>query len=1000
MQDSNHQRRVIVPEALDAPYQPYRPTSYAPGREQVTPMDSMVRDLYVVQREINQGSHQLYLFFDTFTHLPEPLDLKNFDLRDPKDAQWYNLAIYFLIMLLVTGPTVLTFLKKNWIVDKITSFFKNWLNPEKSEEGNNHESPWMNRVKKFLDFIKNNKMMVVIMVFMIAILLSMVNFSIPLDKEYEYRADPFFVFVCFLSITVAVIAARFTLKRMKKVKLGGETSLKGKTLFRETLAWAALGIWAMGFMCYFIGMYSLGTQKSVLASIVRPALESGKMFVLSDSVKEISFTLRNNGAFMGFYTLCKLGFLLISSFALVSLAWTRINSYWSILDRTRKPGELYVFFGINDSSKILAHSIVEKLGDKLKNDSTLVMVENRNNPVEGIGNGMTISSLMGMFNFRKDAYAETREISNNALLVISDSSIGSRECSKQVNDLIEKIEKLKEVEKIEDSEKYVPFNSLGLKNLSKMIQHSEKCHLFFLDDDPRANIDATDNLRKMINIAYPGKVNATIYCLARNNAISSLLETPLHSLVPGEKNKVDRIKVKILDLSVMAVQSLFMDYGNHPINFVEQDTATATVKSPFESLIIGFGRGGRDIVQYLYEFGAFLDFKSIAGEGEDEDKKREAVRSRFQCTILDKDTNMIKPRFMAKIPAVMEARNPDKNDPLLCFEQASLNSDRFVKLIDEKLKNRDMNFIVISMGNDKTNMSAMTYVINQAMKVREGDLGKLRIFVRNYSPDYESTMMDQAKHFNQLLGDKQSNFINIFGNRSALLTYKMVVNDQVIQAAKAFHRAYITLQGASNDDWDIRHDLGRGIHIPENGMEPVYTRITWKMQNKVMRQETQDIHNGIHVGTKMRLIGINYNDDTPLEEKQAEFVCRLRDSITFDGNRYSFTVSEIDGINIPLLYRNLARNEHIRWNASHEMLGYTGVNPGTTTSCNETAKIHPCLVNWNKLDKVSDYNNEQNPDYQVDYKTYDYIVVKSTFELVLNQTESQTQPIDISPDKG
>ena len=440
MQDSNHQRRVIVPEALDAPYRPYQPSSYAPNRNQVTPMDSMVRDLYVVQREINQGSHQLYLFFDTFTHFPEPLDLKHFDLKDPKDAQWYNLAIYFLIMLLITGPTVVTYLSKKWIVKKIKGFVESWQNRDQPNQAGKSESKWMKRVSKFLFFIKSNKMMVVIIVFMIAILLSMVNFSIPLDKEYEYRADPFFVFVCFLSITVAVIAAKYTIKRMKEVKLGGETSLRGKNLFRETLAWAALGIWALGFMCYFIGMYSLGTQKSVLASIVRPALESGKMFVLSDSVKEISFTLRNNGAFMGFYTLCKLGFLLISSFAIVSLAWTRINSYYSIWDRTKKPGELFVFFGFNDSSKILAHSIVDKLGPKLAGNCTLVMVENRNTPVEGIGNGMTISSLMGMFNFRKDAYAETRDISNHALLVISDSSIGSRECSKQVNDLKKRID--------------------------------------------------------------------------------------------------------------------------------------------------------------------------------------------------------------------------------------------------------------------------------------------------------------------------------------------------------------------------------------------------------------------------------------------------------------------------------------------------------------------------------------------------------------------------------
>ena len=526
---------------------------------------------------------------------------------------------------------------------------------------------------------------------------------------------------------------------------------------------------------------------------------------------------------------------------------------------------------------------------------------------------------------------------------------------------------------------------MGLKNLSKMIQNAKKCHLFFLDDDPRANIDATDNLRNMINIAYPGKENVTIYCLARNNSISSLLDTPLHSKIPGEKEKLDNIKVKILDLSVMAAQSLFMDYNNHPINFVDCDPTTATVKTPFESMVIGFGRGGRDIVQYLYEFGAFLDYNSVKSEGREEDKDLIPLRSRFQCTILDKDITMIEPRFMAKIPAVKAARNHDKNDPLLCFERAALNSKEFVSLVNEKLNNRDMNFVVISMGNDKTNMSAMTYVINQAMKVREGDLGKLRIFVRNYSPDYESTMSDQAEHFNHLLGGENNKIINIFGNRSTLLTYKMVVDEQIISTAKAFHHAYITLKGGTNNDWDTRHDLGRGIQPRENGGEPEYIGITWNEQNRVMRQETQDIRNGLHVGTKLRLIGINYDNDKPLDEKQAELVRQLRDAISFPDNPCSFTVSDLEGMNVPLLYRNLARNEHIRWNASHEMLGYTGAKPRTLKSCDETAKVHPRLIDWNQLDEVSDYKNENNPDHQINYKVKDYLAVLSSFEMALKQ---------------
>lgn len=1079
MQEGNHKRRIIVPEALDAPYQPYRSTENRTDRGIVTPMDSMMRDVYVVQREINQGSHQLYLFFDTFTHRPARLDLNHFDLKNPNDAQWYNFGVYLIIFLLVAFPTISAFIAKNILNSRIRK------NTEYLNDKVRDNIDWIN---KTVDFAIKNKIMIVFIVFLIAILLSMVNLSVPLEKEFEYRADPFFVFVCFSSIAVAFVALKYVIKGLKKIKIGGETSLTGKSVFRKTLFWGALGIWAMGFLCYFIGMYSLGTQKSVLASIVRPALESGKMFVLSDSTKEISFTLRNNGAFMGFYTLSKLGFLLVSSFALVSLAWSRIVSYSTIRKRSINPGDLYVFFGINENSKILAHDVAQKLRDeekilaqKSKTQAekspkrwTIVMVENRNNPIEGMGNGMTISSLVGMFNFRKDAYAETREVDKRALLVISDSAIGSRECNEQIQELERRI---MNGDKLDNATKYDLFNSLGLKSVSKMIKNTNgksgsryKCHFFFLDEDARTNIDATNNLRKMLNIVHHDNTEKTIYCLARNNAFSSLLERPIQS---DRKSNVDTINVKILDLSVMASQSLFIDPSNQPINFVDCDTASATVKSRFEALVLGFGRGGRDIVRYLYEFGAFLDHNQ-ADQG---------MRSPFQCTIMDKDINVIRPRYMAKIPAVAASCNHgDKNDPLLRFEEAALNSDRFVSLIDEKLKNEDMNFVVISMGNDKTNMGALTYLIDQAMIIRKGNLSKFRVFVRNYDPTYEDTMRDQAEHYNQLLGNKP--VINIFGRRSELLSYNMVVADKIISSAKEFHKIYVDFKNEEKKDkdqlWAQRHNMGQGIEQTENENQDD-SNIKWKLKNRILRQETQDIYNGIHVDTKLKLIGlerhIDYEKDLveqidslfglikdsyleELSNEQKEKLFKLREliqnqlhdcdnyqpsislcakiwssfkthflgknqdmkedseeksikildfvesnaqcnslfadvvpfidqsliseiyqlkeaiSFTSDGTGYQFKTEKINNRDIRLLYTNLARNEHIRWVASLEMLGYTcpkEIEQVGMVECDEAAKIHPGMTG----------NNDTH--YQDNQHAYDHMLIKSSFELIFKE---------------
>ena len=1055
---------------------------------------------------------------------------------------------------------------------------------------------WL-RVKSCLDFVNDHKTVIVFIVFMVAVLLSMVNLSIPLDKEFEYRADPFFVFVCFSSFAVAAVSVKYVIQGIKKMKDDSETSLSGKSNFRTTLIWAALGTWAMGFLCYFIGMYSLGTQKSVLASIVRPALESGKMFVLSDSVKEISFTLRNNGAFMGFYTICKLAFLLISSFAIVSLAWSRIVTYSSSVHRSSNPGELFVFFGINENSKILAHDVaqkqraekmtkeeerkkleeklkilvknkkkaetkkkrienqktakvlarkikktdqfdkiikldekikaldqvinaldqdigrlpeeIEKVNKAIEKPFTIVMVENRNTPIEGIGNGMSISSLIGMFNFRKDAYAETRDVDKKAILIISDSAIGSRECSKQIETLEKRI---KNGEELDKNEKYDLFNSLGLKNLSKMIkftnvkpsQHN-KCHFFFLDEDARTNIDASDNFRKMLEFVHPDDTEKIIYCLARNNAFSSLLERS--DPTTGDDSK---IKVKILDLSVMAVQSLFNDPDNHPINFVECDEATATVKTPFESLILGFGRSGRDIVRYLYEFGAFLDYGSRNDESS-------AVRSPFKCTIMDKNIDVIAPRYMAKIPAVRKACQKGNGKQPFIFVKASLNSKGFVSLIEEKLSNLNMNYIVISIGDDKTNMGALTFVVDQAMRIREGKLGKLKIFVRNYDPAYEDAMCDRAKHYNQLLGNNA--VVNIFGRRSELLSNEMVVEDHIITLAKKFHKHYKYYKDQNKDKsddelWTLRHHQNQDIEESENGENQNESITKWGRQNYVLRQETQDIHNVIHFDTKLGLIGLKRHthfeevineqikmllgqkgfsyqevtkeepsefpfmgglrayfgkkDNSPREkldeiqgyihskvqeyvqdqqeklnprwwtsfmgwlkvlflnpdsdikdalekktteildylekgvgdaenkngvnkikeifpftdEKLMSVVHDLQDAIIFrdHGNEIIFQRDQVNGRDMHTIYTNLAKNEHIRWVASMEMLGYSGPDDqklGTMDKCDEAAKVHPGMAERNAT-------NDQKAQ-----KTFDQMLIKCSFKLAYAEIGEQ-----------
>jgi hypothetical protein len=95
--------------------------------------------------------------------------------------------------------------------------------------------------------------------------------------------------------------------------------------------------------------------------------------------------------------------------------------------------------------------------------------------------------------------------------------------------------------------------------------------------------------------------------------------------------------------------------------------------------------------------------------------------------------------------------------------------------------------------------------------------------------------------------------------------------------------------------------------------------------------------------------------------------------------------------------RNLARTEHLRWNASHEALGYIplreyirlngddfGNDPYETRhTCDERRKCHNCLVEWEELDQESLDTWKEIVDtdayrWNPDYKLADFGVVANS----------------------
>lgn len=459
----------------------------------------------------------------------------------------------------------------------------------------------------------------------------------------------------------------------------------------------------------------------------------------------------------------------------------------------------------------------------------------------------------------------------------------------------------------------------------------------------------------------------SIYCHARYDSINRVVE---------DKYSDGNIEVKVLDSSHESINILRSNRDYHPVNFVDIDTEDnlGTVKSGFTSLVVGFGETGRDAVRYLYEYGAFVSNHSSKEDDSPDtvyaDGHRPWVsRSYFRCYIIDKDANKLSGQFFANAPAVsgVHVWNTDVFTP------------EFYKYIDTIC--RELNYVVLALGNDELNITTAVRLLIHIRKHRT-DLRNLKLFVRCHNHEQKKHLQHIADHYNQCnCEDECHKHIIIFGTEDELYTYDQVVENDFVDEGRQYNALYCEASGENGpkNQWESRHEI-------------LLNKKTVDALSGLRRKESQDIANAYHAITKVQIMKkvTEDKDGNVRPELQRVHDClenmrfapkfsRLGNMIAADGD---FTEQE------QLLFRNLARLEHIRWNAAHEVLGYQSYKAGDPNcelvpdegenrhGCNETFKLHNCLVDWQNLD--AEMNDEKNI-WHPDYKLYDFVVVTTTF---------------------
>lgn len=655
-------------------------------------------------------------------------------------------------------------------------------------------------------------------------------------------------------------------------------------------------------------------------------------------------------------TICMFS-LLVNLFLTRMSAWIH-NCFVKV--KSKKNNQLYIFFGVGKKEIALAQNIKEAYEDKHDPNDLIIYVDTRNDDEEKHNNWESIVSFLTVNNHIVPLINQDK----HSMYLVSEAGF----------------------------DKAVPNNfwrSMGLSKIQKRIRKLAKIsrknsavhpelHFFFLSDDRNQNIDDTRILSEYLSqdkeIAEIPKV---IYCQTRKSSVTSVIED-------SRSNHDVNLEVRVVDESVLAIEQLKGHEDFHPARYVEFEVENADragfAKTPFSSLIVGFGETGRDALRFLYEYGAFIDAK-----------KEGYARSQFSCHVIDTKGDPRFNHFIATNPAIKEVTSVNSKDDtkLINFFQVSDKSSDFYSLLADIASG--LNYVVISTGDEEQNITIAVNILKY-VRTKRVNLRNFVILVRVYENNSYSHINKIATHYNKILKSESAgaDVIHIFGHTEEIFRYDTIVKsdykkegiDYYDSYSKAYHK---TEEGSKYpiQSWQER----RRSALRENNLANI---------EDLHRKESQDYSNAWHALTKGMIMEqvLSHTYDNTLENNTlkalAEHMFRNENDIPvrdWHTNCISYPVlDKLFGTNdgISTLITNMAITEHARWIAAHEMLGYSYrtdicyFHNGDKKSLHkrdDIRKHHPCMVKWAELPLLP-------ARYE---RLYDYLVVETTLHLMLDK---------------
>lgn len=681
----------------------------------------------------------------------------------------------------------------------------------------------------------------------------------------------------------------------------------------------ALVVWIAGVWIYMIGLYDVRLNGWGVAP--RAVIASFGMFLGSIELGSITEAFRTNACYMAAFSCIHFTAVVISFLFLIKQIgfrfWAWLNLGFQSLWRRE---HVYIFWGMNDESILLAKSI-----RKREEESLIVFVNTNDLHDKAQSGSIDMSNILDLITLRSKEIEHILQIKHAVLT----------NCHTELSTARELKDKLF-------------FKALHMNCLGKIIKRSKHIHFFLLSDDEEMNILSAVKLQNALSPMAQTKEAITLYAHARKGRKNEIYDyySLYNAASKQEKSgSANVIKIKLIDSSNLAITYLKQHFEHHPIHLVDIDPTTATVTSPFHALIIGFGEVGRDAFRFLYEFGAF-----VGPDGK---------RSPFHCHTIDAN--------MAQIEGAYRSATTGIVDQHLTLVDTAIGTGLYHQTIDRLIE--QLNYVMISINDDDLALATAVRLYRQAMQCRNNNLKHFRIYVHCRDMSHLKRMREVAELLNGCNNNCGGKIV-IFGDKQELYTYDLIIDNKIEQEAKRYHKQYELTAPIflSKEEEKLPIEQQKAIMEQQRDKKRATDVDTlWKQSfeaegiqegaglgkiQDMIRMREQNIANTLHKETKALLLGVKADDHKALEAWNKVIQTREIGTVTYEGMK-----------NEQPRLDNVARCEHIRWEASHQLMGYA-----CDTEKNHIRKIHPDMCPWEELTELT--------------KSYDYNVVDTGLRLM------------------